>query len=82
MASRCASPQHPLFEVGYQERCDTLLAYLDRFPNLHLAGRGGMFRYYNMDRAIESGIDAAETILQREPQAQPEATLTPARRRA
>lgn len=73
---------YPLFEVGYQDRCDTLLAYLDRFPNLHLAGRGGMFRYYNMDRAIESGIDAAETILQREPQAQPEAPLTPARRRA
>ncbi|MBI2226303.1 MAG: hypothetical protein HYU44_15450 [Betaproteobacteria bacterium] len=56
---------YPLFEVGYQDRCDTVLAYLDRFPNLHLAGRGGMFRYYNMDRAIESGFSAAETILQR-----------------
>lgn len=73
---------YPLFEVGYQGRCDTLLAYLDRFPNLHLAGRGGMFRYYNMDAAIESGLSAAETVLQREPQAEPEERPMPARRRA
>lgn len=73
---------YPLFEVGYQGHCDTLLAYLDRFPNLHLAGRGGMFRYYNMDRAIESGLSAAETILQRKPQSEPEERPLPARRRA
>lgn len=73
---------YPLFEVGYQDRCDTLLAYLDRFPNLHLAGRGGMFRYYNMDRAIESGFSAAETLLQREPQSEPEERPMGARRRA
>ncbi|MBI3052830.1 MAG: FAD-dependent oxidoreductase [Betaproteobacteria bacterium] len=73
---------YPLFEVGYQDRCDTVLAYLDRFPNLHLAGRGGMFRYYNMDRAIESGFSAAETILQRASQSEPEERPMPARRRA
>ena len=73
---------YPLFEVGYQDRCNTLLAYLDRFPNLHLAGRSGMFRYYNMDRAIESGFSVAETILQREPQSEPEARPMPARKRA
>lgn len=73
---------YPLFEVGYQDRCDTLLAYLDRFPNLHLAGRGGMFRYHNMDRAIESGFSAAERILQREPQAEPEERPMQARKRA
>lgn len=73
---------YPLFEVGYQGRCNTLLAYLDRFPNLHLAGRGGMFRYYNMDATIESGFSAAEAVLQREPQAEPEERPMPARRRA
>ena len=73
---------YPLFEVGYQGHCDTLLAYLDRFPNLHLAGRGGMFRYYNMDRAIESGLSAAETILRRQPQSEPEERPMPARKRA
>ncbi|TAL24970.1 MAG: hypothetical protein EPN94_06275 [Nitrospirae bacterium] len=54
---------YPLFEVGYKELCDKLYDYLSRFGNLHIAGRGGMFRYYNMDHAIESGIKAAEKIL-------------------
>ena len=26
-------------------------------------GRNGMFRYYNMDHAIESGLEVAEDIL-------------------
>lgn len=54
---------YPLFEVGYKELCDELYDYLARFNNLHVAGRGGMFRYYNMDHAIESGIDTAEKII-------------------
>jgi hypothetical protein len=29
-----------------------------------MAGRGGMFRYYNMDHAIESGISTAEKIIE------------------
>ena len=53
---------YPLFEVGYSEPCDELYEYLGRFRNLHIAGRGGMFRYYNMDHAIESGIRTAEMI--------------------
>jgi len=40
---------YPLFEVGYSENCHTIYAYLRRFSNLYTAGRGGMFRYYNMD---------------------------------
>ncbi len=54
---------YPLFEVGYHELCDDLYAYLGQFKNLHIAGRTGMFRYYNMDHAIESGIRAAETLI-------------------
>ena len=54
---------YPLFEVGYKEICDKLYDYLSRFRNLHIAGRGGMFRYYNMDHAIESGINTAEKII-------------------
>jgi protoporphyrinogen oxidase len=55
---------YPLFEVGYEELCDTLHGYLSRFKNLHSAGRSGMFRYYNMDHAIESGISTAEKIIE------------------
>jgi protoporphyrinogen oxidase len=54
---------YPLFEVGYRERCDVLFDYLGRFNNLHITGRSGMFRYYNMDVTIKSGLETAEKIL-------------------
>ncbi len=54
---------YPLFEVGYHQLCEELYAYLGQFKNLHIAGRSGMFRYYNMDHAIESGIRAAEAVI-------------------
>ena len=55
---------YPLFEVGYNEDCRTIYAYLRRFSNLYTAGRNGMFRYYNMDHAMQAGMDAAHNILQ------------------
>lgn len=54
---------YPLFEVGYKRHCNEIHDYLSRFKNLHVAGRGGMFRYYNMDHAIESGMDVARCLL-------------------
>ena len=57
---------YPLFEVGYQERSRIMCDYLGRFDNLQLAGRGGLFRYYNMDQAIASGLAAAEVQLARD----------------
>ena len=56
---------YPLFEVGYKERCDEIYEYLGRFKNLHITGRSGMFRYYNMDHAIESGIKTAKRIIKK-----------------
>jgi protoporphyrinogen oxidase len=60
-----APKAYPLFEVGYEGLCDKIYDYLGRFGNLHIAGRGGMFRYYNMDHAIESGIETAEKIIKK-----------------
>jgi protoporphyrinogen oxidase len=60
---------YPLFEVGYERLCDEIYDYLSRFRNLHIAGRSGMFRYYNMDHAIESGIETAEKIIENRRQA-------------
>ena len=57
---------YPLFEVGYQERSQILCDYLARFDNLQLAGRGGLFRYYNTDQAMASGLAAAEALLARD----------------
>ncbi len=54
---------YPIFEVGYAEYHTKILRYLENFKNLHVVGRSGMFRYYNMDHTIESGIEAAEEII-------------------
>jgi len=56
---------YPVFEVGYTEHHAKILRYLKNFKNLHIIGRGGMFRYYNMDHAIESGLEVAENILKK-----------------
>jgi len=55
---------YPLFEVGYLKHTDVLHDYLSSFSNLHSAGRSGMFRYYNMDIAIRSGMETAERLIQ------------------
>ena len=54
---------YPLFEVGYREYADELHDYIGQFTNLMAAGRGGMFRYYNMDVALRSGMEAAGSII-------------------
>jgi protoporphyrinogen oxidase len=53
---------YPLFEIGYREHCETVCGYLSQFENLNLAGRTGAFRYYNMDHAMLSGIEAVEQL--------------------
>lgn len=58
-----AAAAYPLFTVGYSDICNEIYDYLSRFKNLYTAGRVGMFRYYNMDHAIESGMNAAEKII-------------------
>ncbi len=56
---------YPLFEVGYERHYDTICSYLGKFQNLHIAGRSGMFKYYNMDHVIEAGIETAEKIIRK-----------------
>jgi protoporphyrinogen oxidase len=55
---------YPLFDIGYRKHLEVVYDYLARFENLRIAGRAGMFKYYNMDHAIGSGIASAEAILQ------------------
>lgn len=56
---------YPLLEVGYRKHYGIITEYLRRFRNLQLIGRSGMYRYHNMDHAMETGIKAAENILGR-----------------
>lgn len=54
---------YPLFDIGYRKYCDEIQGYLRGFDNLYIAGRCGMFRYYNMDHAIDSGMKAAQAVI-------------------
>ncbi len=56
---------YPLFEIGYREYGEIVQEYLQHFGNLHIAGRSGMFRYYNMDVAMRSGIETAEKVIRK-----------------
>ncbi|TNF56389.1 FAD-dependent oxidoreductase [bacterium] len=60
---------YPVFEVGYTEHYRKIVRYLENFKNLHISGRSGLFRYFNMDHAIESGLDAAGDILKKQSEA-------------
>ncbi len=53
---------YPLFELGHDANRRKICDYLARFGNLQVIGRGGRFRYFNMDHAMESGIAAANAI--------------------
>jgi protoporphyrinogen oxidase len=54
---------YPLLDVGYRKHYHKILHFLERFRNLHIAGRGGTFQYLNMDHAIRSGMEAAKEIM-------------------
>lgn len=56
---------YPVFEVGYTQHYETICSYLDGFCNLQIVGRSGSFKYYNTDHAMESGIAAAKTVVNR-----------------
>lgn len=58
---------YPLFDIGFQKRCDILYDYLSQYKNLSFTGRSGKFRYYNMDQTIRSGLEVAQTIMQKIP---------------
>ncbi|MCL5783772.1 MAG: FAD-dependent oxidoreductase [Patescibacteria group bacterium] len=54
---------YPTYFIGHKKYLDTIKNYLSNFTNLQLIGRGGMFKYNNMDHSIYSGILAARNYL-------------------
>lgn len=54
---------YPLLAVGYREHYEQVMRYLAGFENLRVIGRGGAFRYLNMDHALEAGMEAAARVL-------------------
>lgn len=56
---------YPIFKVNYRQNLEVIVNWLNQFSNLHLIGRSGRYSYLNMDCAMESGIEAAEKVIQR-----------------
>lgn len=54
---------YPIYDIGYKERLNTILHWLDSFENFFAIGRPGRFRYTNQDHSLEMGILAAQSVL-------------------
>lgn len=54
---------YPRMDVTHKQHVAKLTAYLDRFENLQVVGRAGMYRYHNTDHVIETGLAAAARLL-------------------
>jgi len=57
---------YPMYTGPYQEAITKARALLSKISNLQVAGRGGMFRYNNMDHSILSGWLAARKLMGRD----------------
>ncbi|MCL5409805.1 MAG: FAD-dependent oxidoreductase [Patescibacteria group bacterium] len=53
---------YPAYYLGFEKHFATLKSYVQKFSNLQLIGRGGMYKYNNMDHALLSGILAAKNL--------------------
>lgn len=58
-----AQHAYPVYYLGYQADSQALINAFERYPNLILCGRQGLYRYNNMDHSIEMGLSAAKVIL-------------------
>jgi protoporphyrinogen oxidase len=54
---------YPTYDLDFEENLNRLTGYLHNFGNLLTIGRQGLFRYFNMDHAMETGFQAAEKIM-------------------
>ena len=57
----CVEKAYPAYFDTYYEM-DSLIAYLDTFPNLYCVGRNGQHRYNNMDHSMVTSFEAVKNI--------------------
>lgn len=65
VTDRCAyrvAKAYPAYFGTYDE-FGTLRRYMDEFTNLYCIGRNGQHKYYNMDQAMMTAIEAVSNIL-------------------
>ena len=53
---------YPVLEVGFEENVRELVAYFERFENLHLTGRSSLFRYLHLHDLFKAGKEVIERI--------------------
>ncbi len=58
------SHAYPIYDIGYEKHVNTLISYLHSSSNLITTGRQGLFRYGNMDHAIDMGFLSAQYLLE------------------
>jgi len=54
---------YPTYDLDFEEKLNQLTGFLHNFENVLTIGRQGLFRYFNMDHAMETGFQAAEKIM-------------------
>lgn len=53
---------YPVLELGFEEKIETMMRYLDRFENLRLSGRSGKFVYTHVHDMMRFGIDIIDEL--------------------
>jgi hypothetical protein len=56
---RRAEKAYPVYGEQYAEAVDVIRRFIERVPNLQLAGRNGMHHYNNQDHSMLTGMLAA-----------------------
>jgi len=54
---------YPMWDLTYKQRLDVLTNHLKQFSNLYCVGRNGRYFYNNQDHSIETGLLAAQSII-------------------
>ena len=54
---------YPVYDMQYAEKTRIVNDFVKQFEGLHIAGRGGSFRYNNSDHSIEMGLMLARKLL-------------------
>jgi protoporphyrinogen oxidase len=60
--STYAEHAYPFYAIGYRRHLHKIYRFMETLEDVVLCGRQGMFRYINMDRAIEIGFEATAAL--------------------
>jgi len=53
---------YPIYNIGYKQNLNKVLAFLDKIENLLTIGRHGLFNYNNMDQCWDMAMKAADFV--------------------